>query len=297
MSVDGQFHSLGAGDWVEQLREARQQGCAPLQDVLDAAYEANEIDSATMFAYFEGRLTEEERRDVEAEAALSPHALNKMARVAAIVAESRGSATAKVASPAMAPEPISAQHAASQTQRVTHRVKLGPPRPSIGSHMLPRSEDCVRSTPDSPCEFYRSLEKDRDQVRIFHQSAAVGTLVGLWIREPNAEGDVSHTPPAQFAVLRMSSESSTTTTLTIPDSFGRGEVILEVVEIPPAALTAQDGRGILNSYERAAIEDPVAVTPLHEPRSAWQIWAEEILNTPEVDRSVREAAELIAAST
>jgi hypothetical protein len=93
---------------------------------------------------------------------------------------------------------------------------------------------------------FRSLEKNRDQLRIFHHAAPVGTLLAIRLTD----------------------------------------------------LSAQDANTLLNSYEKAAIEDPVAVTPLHEPRSAWQIWADEVLKNPAypLDPAVKEVAELIAAS-
>jgi hypothetical protein len=116
--------------------------------------------------------------------------------------------------------------------------------------------------------------------------------------DPNAEADSPNSPPAQFAVLRRGSETTTTTTLTIPLSFKRGEILFELLEIPLAELTSEDAGRLLNSHEKASKEDPVAVTPLHEPRSAWQIWADEVLKTPrdQMDPAIWEVAELIAAS-
>ncbi len=90
---EGQFQSPGANDWFEQIRDFLEHEPPALDEaVLDAAYEAGEIDTPTMFAYFEGRLSEEQRREVEAEAAGSPHALRKLARIGAIVAQSQGGA-------------------------------------------------------------------------------------------------------------------------------------------------------------------------------------------------------------
>jgi hypothetical protein len=314
MSADGQFQSLRGNDWVEQLRDRLKEEQPSINEaVLDAAYDAGEIDAATMFAYFEDNLSEAERREVEAEAAASSHALNKLTRVGAIVAQSRagalaagnrsGSVSAKPQSPAspnvaaaaLSPALDSSERTPSKSPRVVHRVYLGEPRPSLGTNSLPRAEDCVRISADSPCEFYRSLEKDRDQVRIFHQSAPAGTMVRMRILPPDAAESTPDAVP-RFAVLRRGSESSTTTTLTIPDGFNRSEVTLEVAEIPPADLTADDVGRMLIAYEEAAQDDPIAVTPLHEPRSAWELWADAVLDCPigQVAPAVREFAELIA---
>ncbi len=90
MSAYGHFSSPGANDWVEQLRDAICHEPPPIDEaVLEAAYEASEIDTPTMFAYFEGELSDEERKAVEAEVAASPHALRKLTRIGAIVAQSR----------------------------------------------------------------------------------------------------------------------------------------------------------------------------------------------------------------
>jgi anti-sigma factor RsiW len=296
MSGDSRFRSVGAEDWVEQLRDAKRREPAPgvNEAVLEAAYNASEIDSAMMFAYFEGELTESERQELEAEIALSPHAFNKLARIGAIVAQSRSGSR-------FDSEPASPRHwmesSPSERQRVIHRVRLPVPRSSMGGHYLPRTEDCIRTAPDSPCEFYRSLEKNRDQLRIFHRSALVGTLVGVRILKAEAESDLSDASFTEFAVLRPSSETMTTATLTIPDSYRRGEVILELMEMPAGELSAEDSVWVLESYHKAAAQDPVAVTPLHEPRSAWQIWADQALKLPaeEVDPAVRQAAERIAS--
>lgn len=293
MSGYGQIPSPGANDWVERLRDAVCHEPPPIDEaVLDAAYEACEIDTPTMFAYFEGRLGEEQRREVEAEVAVSPHALRKMTRIGAIVAQSH-----RVSVPLPAPANASQADSPSQKPPTVHRVRLSQPRSSIGNS-LPRSEDCLRISPDSPCEFFRSLEKNRDQLRIFHHAAPVGTLVEIRLIELHADLQTPTTLPPQFAVLRRGSESMTTTTLTIPLSFKRGELDLELEEVPLARLSAQDANTLLNSYEKAAIEDPVSVTPLHEPRSAWQAWADTVLerSPEEVDPAVREVAELIAAS-
>jgi hypothetical protein len=307
MSAYGQFSSSGANDWVERLRDAVCHEPPAIDEaVLEAAYEASDIDTPTMFAYFEGRLTEAERRQVEAEVAASPHAFRKLTRIGAIVAQSQSIAAPLAKTPATA-EPrltasrsvspsAAAESALSNPSRV-HRVRLSQPRSSIGNS-LPRSEDCLRISPDSPCEFFRSLEKNRDQLRIFHHAAPVGTLVAIRLFELHHDAKTASAFPPQFAVLRRGSEATSTTTLTIPLSFKRGEVTLELQEIPLSELSAQDASGLLNSYEKAAIEDPVSVTPLHEPRSPWQIWADEVLKvpSPQVDPAVREVAELIAAS-
>jgi hypothetical protein len=291
---------------MERLRDAVCHEPPPIDEaVLDAAYEASEIDTPTMFAYFEGGLSEEERRVVEAEVAASPHALRKLTRIGAIVAQSRSVAKRAeriptVSEPDRAAASLSSQSfstGSSSPSPTVHRVRLSQPRSSIGNN-LPRSEECLGISPDSPCEFFRSLEKSRDQLRIFHHAAPVGTLLGIRLLELHRDQKTANTLPLQFAVLRRGSESTSTTTLTIPLSFKRGELDLELTEIPLGELSAQDANGLLNSYEKAAIEDPIAVTPLHEPRSAWQIWADAVLKTPphQVDLTVREVAELIAAS-
>ncbi len=312
MSGHGQFHSLEGHNWVEQLRDVLKYE-PPLIDeaVLEAAYDAGEIDTPTMFAYFEGRLSDEQRLEVEAEAAASAHALRKLTRVGAIVAQSRGGAVAlggRSSAAGNVPAASVPQRSASAelpsagasppspaaSTRVVHRITLGPPCDSIGGNSLPRAEDCLRISPESPCEFFRSLEKNRDQLRIFHQSAPEGTLVAVRLEEPAAE--VLQSPARQFAVLRRGSDSTTTTTLTIPRSCQRAEVILELSEIPLAELTGDDVTCLLNSYANASAEDPVSVTPLHEPRSAWQTWADGVLQAPAnfVDPAIREVAELIA---
>lgn len=302
MSAYGQFSSPGANDWVERLRDAVCHEPPPIDEaVLDLAYDACEIDTATMFAYFEGGLSDEERQTVEAEVAASPHALRKLTRIGAIVAQSQpraGTSPRGVLPTEQRPPVVRSASSDSTTSSPTiHRVRLSQPRSSIGNS-LPRSEDCLRTSPDSPCEFFRSLEKNRDQLRIFHHAAAVGTLLAIRLIESHADSKAANTLPAHFAVLRRGSETTSTTTLTIPLSFKRGEVDLELREIPIAELSAQDANGLLNSYEKAASEDPVSVTPLHEPRSAWQIWADSVLQAPsrQVDPAVREVAELIATS-
>jgi hypothetical protein len=306
MSAYGQFSSQGANDWVERLRDAVCHEPPAIDEaVLDAAYDACEIDTPTMFAYFEGRLSEAERREVEAEVAASPHALRKLTRIGAIVAQSQAIASPSLGIPATAEPQLTAGRSvsasasdstASHPSRI-YRVGLSQPRSSIGN-ALPRSEDCLRIAPDSPCEFFRSLEKNRDQLRIFHHAAPAGTLLAIRLFELHQDAKTSNALPVQFAVLRRGSESTSTTTITIPLSFKRGELFLEIQEIPLSELSGQDASGLLNSYEKAAIEDPVSVTPLHEPRSAWQTWADEVLQSlsHEVDPAVWEVAELIAAS-
>jgi hypothetical protein len=290
MSAYGQFSSPGANDWVERLRDAVCHEAPPIDEaVLDAAYDACEIDTPTMFAYFEGTLSEEERLEVEAEVAASPHALRKLARIGAIVGQNR----------TVAPSPITTtthQAAGVSKPSLVCRVRLSQPRASIGSS-LPRSEDCQRLSPDSPCEFFRSLEKNRDQLLVFHHAAPAGTLLGIRLLELNADRNRPCPSPPQFAVLRRGTESMTTTALTIPLSFKRGELYLEIKEVPLSELSAQDVSSLLNSYEKAAIEDPISVSPLHEPRSAWQLWADGVLKQSrnEVDPAVWEVAELIAA--
>jgi hypothetical protein len=307
MSAYGQFSSAGANDWVDRLRDAVCHEPPPIDEaVLDSAYDACEIDTATMFAYFEGGLSEEERQIVEAEIATSPHALRKLTRIGAIVAQSRSVPAVPQRTPANSEHRFAAARSlssgASPTESASHspavhRIRLSQPRSSIGNN-LPRSEDCLRITPDSPCEFFRSLEKNRDQLRIFHHAAPVGTLVEIRLHELHKDPKTSNAIPAHFAVLRRGSEAMSTTTLTIPLSFKRGELDLELKEIPIAELSTQDANGLLNSYEKAASEDPVSVTPLHEPRSAWQIWADAVLKatSQHVDPAVREVAELIATS-
>ena len=307
MSAYGQFSSPGANDWMERVRDAVRHEPPPVDEAaLDAAYDACEIDTPTMFAYFEGTLSEAERREVEAEAATSPHALRKLTRIGAIVAQNRTPGASRPEFPGIrqkhqSPASTHPGHPPSNSQTfpaaVTHRIRLTQPRASIGNS-LPRSEECLRSAPDSPCEFFRSLEKSRDQLRIFHHAAPVGTLLEIRLVELDAD---PHTPcavPIQFAALRRGTESMTTTTLTIPLSFKRGELQLEFRMIAAADLSAQDVSGLLNSYEKAAIEDPISVSPLHEPRSAWQVWADGVLKVPseQIDPAVREVAELIAAS-
>jgi hypothetical protein len=302
MSAYGQFSSPGANDWVDRLRDAVCQKLPTIDEaVLDAAYDACEIDTPTMFAYFEGGLSEAERREVEAEVATSPHALRKMTRIGAIVAQSgvfpaaspKASASVEHQSSTTPPAAV----ASSSNPSTIYRMRLSQPCASIGNN-LPRSEECLRISADSPCEFFRSLEKNRDQLRIFHHAAPVGTLLQIRLLELHSESKPSNTLPPQFAVLRRGSETTSTTTLTIPLSFKRGELTLELREIPVGELSAQDANGLLNSYEKAAIEDPISVSPLHEPRSAWQCWADATLNTPtnQLDPAVREVAELIAAS-
>ena len=90
MSTSGQFPFGGPGDLVEQLREELRESHSPMSEaVLNAAYDACEIDTPTLFAYFEGSLGAQERREVEALAAASPHLLSKLARVGKIVADTR----------------------------------------------------------------------------------------------------------------------------------------------------------------------------------------------------------------
>ena len=305
---EGQFQSRGANDWVERMRDFLDREPPALDEaVLEAAYEAGEIDTEAMFAYCEGRLSEEDRREVEAEAAASPHALRKLARIGAILARSQAGlkpalarSAARVmrsrapARPSFTPA-ASAPEAAStsESRRVVHRVKLGPPRPSSGLNAPPRPEDSVRVPTDPAYELSRSLEKNRDQLRIYHESAPVGTLLGVKFSAPATEADSA---PTKFVVLRRGSESTTAAALTIPSHFQEGEVNLELWEIPFAELTAEEACGILKSYEHAAQEDPIAVTPLHEPRSAWQTWADAVLNMPaeRVHPALWEVAELIA---
>lgn len=307
MSAYGQFSSAGANDWVERLRDAVCHEPPAIDEaVLDDAYDACEIDAPTMFAYFEGGLSEAERQEVEAEVAASPHALRKLTRIGAIVAQAR-----PVAPPSIKALPAEEHHLTAIRSECAstspnnsipksptfHRVRLSQPRSSIGNS-LPRSEDCLRISRESPCEFFRSLEKSRDQLRIFHHAAPAGTLLEIRLLELHADVKASNILPSQFAVLRRGSDTTSTTTLTIPLSFKRGELDLELRAIPLPELSAQDANSLLNSYEKAAIEDPISVSPLHEPRSAWQVWADEILKTPahQLDPAVREVAELIAAS-
>ncbi len=305
MSIHGPFQSPGADDWVEEIRDVLKQEPSPppLDDaIFEAAYDAIEIDTVMMFDYFEGRLSEEERLEVEAEVAASPHAMKKLARIGAIVAQSQEIETPAIPiAAATKPQSPPQQFLTSTTTasspkptRKTHRVRLSQPQPALGLNAQPRSEDCVQFTTHPDCECYRSLEKNRDQLRLYHQSAPIGTLIGIRFTTAASIWE----PPDLFVVLRRGSESSTMATFTIPLSFKRREIDLELLEIPLADFTIKDAACVLSSYENAAQEDPVSITPLHEPRSAWQTWADGVLQTPaeEVPTSIREIAELIAAS-
>ena len=88
--MSDQLHSPESNDCVEQLREELQQSQLEFGDaVLDAAYDAGDIDTPMLFAYCQGELSAEERREIEAEAARSPHLLSKLTRIGRIVAEAR----------------------------------------------------------------------------------------------------------------------------------------------------------------------------------------------------------------
>lgn len=310
MSANGQIHSPGSNDWVEQLRETLGQEPPPSDEaVLDAAYDASEVDTATLFDYCEGRLSPEERQEVEAEVRASPHTLRKLTRIGAIVLENREGALASTGrrvpslarnqnyqttptSPESSPQPSTPLPPA-----VLSRAKLPQPRAALGNSQ-PRPDDCVLLSPDADCEIYRSLEKNRDQLRIYHQSAPVGTLLKVRL----SEVPIGSNPPSddltRFLVLRRGSDSSTATTLTIPLSFKRGELNVEVTQISHSELLEEDSTTLLRSYGKASEEDPIAVTPLHEPRSAWQLWADALLAVPshEVSKTIRELAERIATS-
>lgn len=319
MSTSGQFPSSGTNDWVEQLRKSSKEKRPPREEaVLKAAYNASEygaggIDTPTLFAYFEGTLSREDRQEVEAQAAASPHLMNRLARIGAIVAQNREGGLASVnrqnASTAdRTPAPssdvaavASSAAAAPAIKRGGHRVTLGPPSPALGDS-LPRSQDCQPVPTEPDCEVFRSLENGRDQLRIFHRSVPVGRLLGIRIRVVKDGGGRSSDNSAKeldgFVVLRRGSESTTTAKWILPPGFQNGEVELELIEIPPAALVTDDASVIRTSYESAGHDDPVAVTPLHEPRSAWQIWADAVLddNSPQIPQAIREIAEGIAAS-
>lgn len=309
MSANGQIHSPGSSDWVEQLRETLRHEPPPSDEaILEAAYEASEIDTATLFDYCEGRLSQEERQEVEAEVMACPHTLKKLARIGAIVAESRDGALAapnRVASPQrrnlnyQAPPSSESSSVPAEVKPPSQvfRMKLPQPRPALGNAQ-PRREDCLCLSPEGNCEVFRSLEKERDQLRLYHQSAPCGTLLKVKLLELHSPGASSAERFTQFLVLRRGSESSTATTLTIPLSFKRGEVELELTPISHHELCAEDATNLLRSFERASQDDPISVTPLHEPRSAWQQWADAILSMPpaKLPQPIREVAELIASS-
>ncbi len=300
----GQLHSPGADDWFEQIRDFLNHE-PPVVDeaVLEAAYEASEIDTAAMFDYFEGRLSAEDRRELEAEAARSPHALRKLARIGAIVARTQGRpkparAAASPMRSRLSAQPtasaaVSSPAASASKSRALGGVKLSPPQPSAGKAAA-RPEDIVRVPTDPDCELSRSLDRGRDQLRIYHRRLPLGTLLGVRVFGADAKADdLSET---RFAVLRRASETTTAAIVTVPAGFEAQAVDVELFDIPLGELTARDAAEILRSYERAAGEDPIAVTPLHEPRSAWQIWAGAVLSTPaeRVPPAVWEVAELIA---
>jgi len=319
MSTSGQFPSSGTNDWVEQLRASLKEKRPPQEEaVLKAAYngseyEAGGIDTPMLFADFEGTLSREDRQEVEAQAAASPHLMNRLTRIGAIVARNREGGLASVnrknAAAAEKTPPSSSDAAASassaaaapEINRDGHRVTLGLPRPALGDS-LPRSQDCQTVPTEPDCEVFRSLENGRDQLRIFHRSAPVGRLLGVRVREVKNGGGRSSAKSAQeldgFVVLRHGSESTTTATWILPSGFENGEVELELIEIPPATLVAEDASLIRASYENAGQDDPVAVTPLHEPRSAWQIWADAVLDedSQQPPQAIREIAQGIAVS-
>lgn len=318
MSTSGQFPSSGTNDWVEQLRDSLKEKRPPREDVvLKAAYNAGEyeaggIDTPTLFAYFEGTLSREDRQEVESQAAASPHLMNRLARIGAIVARNRegglasvnhenAAAAEKTPSPSSNAVAAASSATASRIKRDGHRVTLGPPSPALGDS-LPRSQDCQPVPTEPDCEVFRSLENGRDELRIFHRSAPVGRLLGIRVREVEDGGGRYCGDSAQeldgFVVLRRGSKSTTTTTWILPPGFQNGEIELELIEIPPADLVAEDAPLIRASYESAGQDDPVAVTPLHEPRSAWQIWADAVLddNSQQIPQAIREIAEGIAAS-
>jgi hypothetical protein len=96
MAADAGFRPRDPGHWVDALRqELLSRTAAPDSSRLyDQAHDAGPVDAVTMFAYFEGRLSPEERAAVEAEVAASPASLRKFTFVAAEWVRAGGDETA-----------------------------------------------------------------------------------------------------------------------------------------------------------------------------------------------------------
>lgn len=256
--------------WFEQFRQACQD--VPIEP--DVSH-ASELSADEMLAFYRGELSEEERRELEAEALASPACFRKLVQLGACMAEA-----STVDEFQMCLE-----------SAMWGEVELPPARPVSNWVAALESQDAShRIDGDPPVEIRRVVLNGQDLIRIDRLSNCAGALIAI-----DRQG-ASRT----FAVCRVASSSGIAAIAHVPTASSSEVARCSIRRIAPRDLRSSDAAILWESFQTARQIDPAAVAPIDGPRSSWALWTDEVRSHADrdarsVDAEVLKIAERIAS--
>ncbi len=256
--------------WFDQFRQA----CQNVRIEPDSSH-ASEVSADEMLAFYRGELSEDRRRELEAEALASPACFRKLVEL--------GACTATQAT---------AGHVHVRVESAKWgEVELPPPRPvSSWVAALESSNISCRIDSNPPLEIRRIVLNGQDLVRIDRLSDCAGALVAVDRQGANKT----------FAVCRVASSSGVAAIANLSTASQSEVARCSIHRVAPQDLQSCDAAILWEAFQTARQIDPAAVAPIDGPRSSWELWTEEVLlhadHDPQgVDAEVLKIVERIAS--
>lgn len=239
-----------ADGWFEHLRQA----CRDIPLEPDSQ-QVSDVSSETMLAFYRGELSEEQRRELEANALASPICFRKLAQVGACVAG----------------EPVD-QHFETMPKSEYWGAWELPAARSFSSWVaaLELPQIAVRIEADRPLEIRRVMINGVQQVRVDRLGEDVGSLVVFEYGEAEMV--------KSFAVCRRASTSGSAAITAVPTNVPADRPLqCTVRHVAPQDLQKSDAETLWQSFQMAARIDPASVSPIDAPRSPWVMWVDSVL--------------------
>ncbi|WP_166825166.1 hypothetical protein [Thalassoroseus pseudoceratinae] len=258
--------------WFEKFRAACQDvRIEPDQD------HVSDVSTEHILAFYRGELSEEQRRELEVEALSSPASFRKLVQLGSCVA---GGSPNGVFRPSVASEHW-AEIEVPPAKRMTSWIAA-----------LESPAGAVHNESGMQLEIRRVVLGDQQLIRMDRPGDCVGALVAMKF---DVEGSRK-----SFAVCRMASSSGLVAVAACVDVKPEESVRCAIDRVAPHDLLPSDAAPLWNAFEAARQVDPASVSTVTGPRSAWEMWTEEVCSVADSSQSmvpveIREIAERIAS--